>query len=145
MCCQYFKITAPRSVSLSCDGSHTGGVAVLQREVLGGSRNLFALLLFSPFKQCFYKHNQGGRWLHLADRLLLSKFAKSDYSLLLKAVLSILNCYAQSSAGTTQSSAEGFIQGIRLILPPIFLFQPSKSTCSSSVRRCILKVTSFYS
>lgn len=132
MCCQYFKITASRSISLSCDGSHTGGVAVLQREVLGGSRNLFALLLFFPFKHCFYKHNQGGRWLHLADRLLLSKFAESDYSLFLKAVLSLLSSCAQSSAGTTRSSAEGFMQAIRLILPPVFLFQPSKSNCSSS-------------
>lgn len=126
MCCQYFKITAPRSSSPSCDGSHTAGVVVLQREVLGGSRNLFALLLFSPFKQRFHKHNQGGRWLRLADRLLLSKFAGNVYSLLLKAVLSILNSCAQSSAGTTQSSAEGFMQGLILIVPSIFLLLPSK-------------------
>lgn len=80
---------------------------MLQREVLGGSRNLFALLLFSPFKQCYYKHNQGGWWLDLADRLLLGKFAESDYSVFLKAVLSILNSCAYSSAGTTQRIAEG--------------------------------------
>lgn len=42
----------------------------------------------------------------MADRLLLSKFAESDYSLFLKAVLSILNSCAQSSAGTTQRSDE---------------------------------------
>lgn len=122
MCCQCFKITAPRSISPSCDVSHTAGVDVLQREVLGGSRNLFALLLFSPLKR-FHKHNQGGRWLHLADRLLLSKFAGSVYSLLLKAVL---NSCAQSSAGTIQSSAEGFVQRMRLILPSALLLQPSK-------------------
>jgi len=55
---------------------------VLQREGLGGSRNPFALLLFSPFKRRLHKHNQGGRGLHLADRLLLSKSAASVYSLL---------------------------------------------------------------
>lgn len=124
-CCQYFKITAPRSISPSCDGSHTAGMAVLQREVLGGSRNLFALLLFSPFKQRFHKHNQGGRWLHLADRLLLSKFAGSVYSLLLKAVLSILNSCAESSAGTPQSSAEGFVRERSISFPAIFLLSPS--------------------
>lgn len=62
---------------------------------LGGSRNLFALLLFSSFKQRFHKHNRGGRWLQLS-RQASKWIVGSVYSLLLKAVLSLLNSCTQS-------------------------------------------------
>lgn len=33
MCCQYFKITAPRSTTSSREGAHAAGAATLQRSV----------------------------------------------------------------------------------------------------------------
>lgn len=138
MCCQYFKITAPRSTTLSREGAHAAGAAVLQRSA-GWVEECLLFPCFSPFKQRFHKHYQGGKWLLLADRFLLVKLAGSMYSLLLKARVRMLDCCVQCSAGTTQRSAGALCRKC-VILPLQFSF-PSPVTCSSRVKRCILKAT----